>query len=232
MAKETNENELFENPEVLAQQFNKTEEFVKSNKSIFIGAVLGIFVVAIGVVLYRYFDKQKETEAQEAIYKAEYFFGLDSMELALNGSDEFKGFEEVANEFSGTKAGNLAKLYAGSIYLNNGEIDKATEILGDFDNEGFIISAKAYALAGDAYLEAGNTEEAVKFYRKATTSLPNKEFTPAYLAKLGLAQELSSDLAGAVLTYEKFVKDYPRDRQIDDIKKQLAKVKILASKKG
>lgn len=232
MAKETNENEIFENPEVLAQQFSKSEEFVKNNKSLFIGGIVAIFLVAAAVMGYRYMNAQNEKKAEEAIFKAEYFFGKDSTELALSGNDDFMGLEEVATEYSGTKAGNLAKLYAGSIYLNKGESEKAAELLSDFDNEGFLVSAKAYSLAGDAYLESGQTENAVKFYRKATESMPNKEFTPRHLQKLAQAQELSGDIAGAVLTYEKFVKEYPRDRKIEDIKKYLAKAKIQASKKS
>ena len=232
MATQNNENEIFENPDALAEQFNKTEDFLKKNKTIVLGAIAAVILASVGFVFWKKSSEEKELQAAEDLYKAEYYFGLDSLKLALEGNDEFDGFTTIASDFAGTKAGNLAKLYSGCIYLKQGDFEESSSVLSDFDTDAFLVSARAYALAGDAFLEADQADNAIKFYTKATKHEPNKEFTPGYLIKLATAQESTNDFAGALLTYESFVKEYPRDRKIDDVKKYLAKVQLLASKKS
>lgn len=233
MANENNENEFFENPDALAEQFSKSEEFVKKNKTVFLGSIAAVVLIVVGFMFWRKSSADKEEDAFRAIYRAEFFYGQDSLDLALNGDDvDVIGFKEVASEYAGTKAGNLANFYMGCIDLKKGNFESAASYFESYDNEAFLISARAYGLAGDAYMEQGKVEEATKYYQKAVKSMPNKEYTPRYLVKLGLAYELAGQYAEAKLAYEQFVKDYPKAKEINSVKRDLAKVGIMATKKG
>lgn len=229
---QNNEQEIFESPEALQARLSNTEEYVKKNKTIFIGALAAIVILIAGVWFWKDTSEKSEIEAAKAIFVAEDYFKKDSLELALNGDGLNKGFIAVANEFSGTKVGDLANFYIGVIELKKGNYDAAAKKLEEYNTGAFLVQARAYALAGDAYSELGKNEEAIKYYTKASDSEPNKEFTPVYLVKLALAYEDAKKYSDAVLTYEKIIAEYPNDNQIDDVKKYLAKVSFLADKKG
>ena len=49
-----------------------------------------------------------EIEAQTEMFVAEQYFAKDSFNLALNGDGNYPGFIEIAEDYSVTKAGNLA----------------------------------------------------------------------------------------------------------------------------
>ena len=55
-------------------------------------------------------------KAQAALFKGQEYFEADAYAQALNGdSIGFAGFVKVADEYSGTKAANLAKSLYGSL---------------------------------------------------------------------------------------------------------------------
>jgi TolA-binding protein len=86
------------------------------------------------------------------------------------------------------------------------------------------VQGRAYALTGDAYMEKNNTAEAVGFYKKAADYKPNEFFTPAYLMKLGLAQELNKDNQAAINTYDQIVTKYPNSAEAVNARKYKSKL--------
>ena len=221
--------EIFENPDALAGAIDKSQDFVKKNQTVFIGALAGLAIIIAGVVFWNKSQEDSKLEAAQAVFKAEYYLSIDSLNLAKNGGDNFQGFEEIATNFSGTPSGELAKFYLGCIALKQGNHQEAADILSDYSNDVILVSARAYALAGDAYMELGDTESAISYYNKAAKHEPNAEYTPGYLIKLATAQEASQDYAGAVLSYEKIVADFPKCTEISKVKKWLARVQIIAA---
>ena len=144
------------------------------------------------------------------MYPAEHYFKADSLSLALNGNENYAGFEEVAEDYSMSPAGNLANYYSGVAALKTGEFKLAIEHLNAFSSSDPVIQARAYCLIGDANMELEKYNEAAKFYEKAASYKSNEYFTPGYLMKLALAQEKQEDYTAAVKTYDKIIEDYPK----------------------
>ena len=92
-----------------------SEAFLLKNKNVLLGAVIAVVVIVCGFLGYKHFiSAPNEQKASEALFKGEQYFGSDEYETALNGDKQgFDGFIKIADEFSGTKAGNLANAYAG-----------------------------------------------------------------------------------------------------------------------
>jgi TolA-binding protein len=68
--------------------------------------------------------------AQENFQQATNGVASDSLyKLSLNGSEGKFGFIKIADEYSGTDAGNLANYYAGMAYLNTGKYNEAIDYL-------------------------------------------------------------------------------------------------------
>ncbi|WP_456315009.1 tetratricopeptide repeat protein [Pseudomonas shirazensis] len=178
----------------LDETASKTEDWVAKNQKIIIGLVAGIAVATIGYLAYQKFiEAPKQDEAANEMFVAQQNFqkatdgvASDSLyKLALNGSEGKFGFIKIADEYSGTDAGNLANYYAGMAYLNTGKFDEAITYLGDFKSEDLILSALAKGAIGDAYSQKNQQKEALDYYVKAAGSNKNDFTTPRFLLKAG-----------------------------------------------
>lgn len=229
MAKKDQNEEIsvLESPEALAEQISKGEEFIEKNKNVLTYVILGIAVVIGGFFFWQSQMAEKETEAQTEMYKAQFYFDADSLNKALSGDGNNYGFLDIIEDYDGTKAANLSRFYVGVIYMQQGKFDDAISYLNDFSSSDLLIQARAYALLGDAYVESNDLAQAISFYQKAANYKENEYFTPMYLMKLAQAQEANSDFDGAVASYNKIVKNFPKAQELNDAKKRLARAEGL-----
>ena len=97
--------------------------------------IVSLAVILLGGGWYAYknfVQGPKETKASDAIFKAEEYYRMDSINLALNGDGQYWGFLKVIDKYGGTKAGNLANFYAGSCYIKLNDNEKAIKFLKKF----------------------------------------------------------------------------------------------------
>jgi tetratricopeptide (TPR) repeat protein len=210
--------------------YSKTEKYIEENKnslSIIIGAVL---VVVAGYFGYKYmYVEPLEQEAQEQIWKAEQYFEQDSFRLALNGDGNYFGFLQIADNYSVTKTGNLANYYAGICYLRLGDYNNAIEYLKNFDSDDALVAPIASGAIGDAYMELGNTQEAIDFYLKAANQSKNNFTSPVYYMKAALAYETLKDYKNSADIYEILIKEFTDTKEGRMAVKYLARAKAKMS---
>jgi tetratricopeptide (TPR) repeat protein len=192
-----------------------TENWVAKNQKIIISVVSGIALVTLGYFSYqRFIVTPKEDDAANEMFVAQQNFekavegiASDSLyNLALKGSEGKFGFIQIADEYSGTDAGNLANYYAGIAYLNTGKFDKAIEYLDKFSSDDLILGALAKGAIGDAYAEKNQAEEALNYYVEATELNKNEFTTPRFLLKAGKTA-LSLGKKEEALTYFTSIKE-------------------------
>ncbi len=229
MAKDKKKDEsidVLEDPNAIV---DKANEFFSSkrNKALVFGIGGVIAAVIVAIAGYNYYITNQNQSAQEEFFQAQFYFEADSLGLALNGDGNSYGFLEIIDEFSGTKAANLANFYAGASYLRLGDFDGAIRHLSDFSSNDYLVQARAYALIGDAYMELDDFENAINYYQRAADYKPNKSFTPVYLKKLAIAQEQNGELQAASQTFGSIEKEYPQSTEIHDAKKQKARLEAL-----
>lgn len=173
---------------------SKTEDFVARNQKIIIGVVVAIALLTVGYLAYQKFvAAPKEEEAANEMFIAQQNFdkatqgvASDSLyKLSLNGSEGKFGFIKIANEYSGTDAGNLANYYAGVAYLQTGKYTEAIDYLEKFKSEDVVLNAMAKGAIGDAYSQKNQPKEALENYVKAAESDKNNYTTPRFLLKAG-----------------------------------------------
>lgn len=209
--------------------YSKTEKYIEDNKR-----SLGIIVGAILVIIGGYFAwtklyvGPKEQEAQKEMFMAEQYFEKDSLDKAINGDGNYYGFQYIVDEYGVTKSGNLAHYYLGISYLKKGEFEKAIEHLEEFEAEDQVVAPVATGALGDAHMELGKTEDAIKFYIKAAKEGNNKFVSPIFLMKAGLAYEEKNDYKNAVKVYEQIKSEYPESTEGREIEKYLARARGLA----
>jgi TolA-binding protein len=228
--KKSEQNELIENPEVIAEKLVPGEDFLKSNSKI----LAGIFAVAVvligGVLFFQYNTQQQNEKAQAEMFQAVYFFEQDSVDFALNGDGINKGFLTIIEDYPRTDAANLSHFYTGSIYLSQKKFEDALTHLEEFSSDDYLVQAKAYSLIGDANLELGKNEEAIAQYTKAARTNENKFMSPKYLAKLAVAQEEAGKVEDAIKTYTEIEEKYYESFEFAAARKHKARLEGLAAK--
>lgn len=191
-----------------------------------ISIVLGALIVLVGgFFLYKNFvSAPKERKANDAIFRAQEYFGQDSLDKALNGDGQYPGFEKIISQYSGTRAGDLAKFYAGAIYLKKGSFDKAVKYLKDFDTDAPQIKARAAKLLGDAYAEQGKGKEAIDQYKKAATTFEEDDAAASESLFLAgyLADKVLNDKNQAIELYKQVKTKYPQTQWGFEADKHLA----------
>ena len=178
----------------LDETASMTEDWVAKNQKIIIGLVAAAAIITIGYLAYQRFiaaPKQEDAAnemflAQQNFQKATDGVASDSLyKLSLNGSEGKFGFLKIADEYSGTDAGNLANYYAGIAYLNTGKYTEAIDYLKKFKSDDIVLGALAEGAIGDAYSQKNQAKEALDSYVKAANMNKNDFTTPRFLLKAG-----------------------------------------------
>ena len=178
----------------LDETASKTEDWVARNQKIIIGIVAVAALVTLSYLAYQkliFSPKQEEAAnemfvSQQNFQKATDGVASDSLyKLALNGSEGKFGFIKIADEYSGTDAGNLANYYAGMVFLNTGKFTEAIDYLSKFKSEDMVLSALAKGAIGDAYSQKNQSKEALENYLQAANTNKNDFTTPRFLLKAG-----------------------------------------------
>lgn len=177
----------------LDETASRTEDWVAKNQKLVLGVVGAIALVTIGYLLFDKFVAQpKEDKAFSEIFQAQEYFNQalantenpDSLfNLALKGGEGKLGFTGVADQYSGTKAGNLANYYAGMSYLNIKDFKNAEKYLLEFSSKDMMLNAMALGGLGDAYSETNKVDDAISYYKKAAEVNENDFTTPRFLFK-------------------------------------------------
>lgn len=206
------------------QSLNKFELFFEDHqKGIGIGFLVIIVAIALGWLIKTQYFNPLQDEAQKEIFQAQYYFEADSFNLALNGDGINSGFLKVIDEYSGTKAGQLARYYAGVCYFKLADYDNAKKLLAEFSSDDEALQTMAIGLIGDAEVELGNDDAAIAQFKKAAEK-GNKITAPIFLEKLGVMYEKQGKPDDAIAAYTK-LKDYPQSPQAQLADKLINSVK-------
>jgi tetratricopeptide (TPR) repeat protein len=206
----------------------KGQEFwEKYSKPLMYGITAVVLIIAV-VLGYKYLVQEpNEKKATEAMFQAEQYYRMDSVKLALNGDNINAGFAKIISKYGSTKAGNLAKFYAGSCYLKLGDFNNAVKYLKDFSASASQVQARAYGLLGDAYSELNKKEDAIDQYKKAGT-LSDKDdvMSPEYLFRAGYLYESMGKTKEAIEMYQMVKDKYPGSQRGVDIDKYLGRLGV------
>ena len=224
MAKNEENKDLLENPEVLAHKVEGVEHWIEDNPKIVFG-ILGILVLVVGGFFgYRYWIGSQDDLAQKEMFQAIRYFEGDSLDLAMEGDGNNLGFKQIIEDYSMTDAGNLANYYAGAACLKQGKFQLAIFYFEDFRSSDELIQARAYSLVGDANMELKKYEEAASYYDKAASYKSNKFFTPTYLMKAGLAFEKANQKDRAIKAYQRVIDEYWDSSDFQNARKYKARL--------
>ena len=210
--------------ETVGRALSSSEAFIeKYQKQILIGVGVIVLVVLAVMAVNNFYLKPRVVAAENAMYKAQELFAVDSFKVAVDGNGkDVMGFKEIASEYGMTASGNLANAYTGICYYKLGKYQDAVKYLTQYDAGDVYFKTSVIGLTGDCYAELGETGKAQDYYSKAIGQ--KNELSPVYLKKAGILFETKGQAADAEKMYLQIKNDYPKSMEAGDIDKYLARV--------
>ena len=191
-------------------------------------AGLAVVVVAVaGFFLYKSFILEpKNQKANEALFKGEQYFAMNDYDKALKGdSTGYKGFIYIAEEYSSTKAGNLARLYAGMSYAQSGNYQEAVKYLESYDEcDDEMITPAAVGVLGNCYAQLNQLDKATETLLKAAEMADNTTLSPMYLQQAGEIFESQGNTDKALNCYKEIKNKYPQSMQAVEVDKYIERL--------
>jgi len=211
----------------LDETASRSEQWILKNRNAIFAVLATVVVVILGYLAYqKYVQAPKEKEAaNELAFPKAYFedamtnsVAADSLfTLSLKGADGKYGFIDVASEYSGTNAGNLANYYAGISYLKLKNYQEAIEYLEKFSSNDELLGPVAKGAIGDAFADINQLDDALDYYLKAANLKNNNFSTPLFLFKAGNTAMSLEKYSKALEVFNRIKMDYPTSEEAKNI---------------
>ncbi len=224
----------------LDETASRSEQWVERNQKIIFGGLIAVVVVILGYLAYNNFviEPNEIEAADELAYPKKHFEQAqtntavaDSLyALSLNGSDGKYGLIDIADNYSSTKAGNLAKYMAGIAYLKTGDYQNAIDYLSNFSSDDEMLGALALGNIGDAFSEINQPEDALKYYLDAANVKDNNFTSPLYLFKAGKVAMSLNKYSEAETYFTKIKEQYSTSDQARMINIYIQRAQIAQNK--
>lgn len=209
------------------QHIKSSEALIDKYKKPVMAGLAVVVVAVAGFFLYKSFILEpKNQKANEALFKGEQYFAMNDYDKALKGdSTGYKGFLYIAEEYSSTKAGNLARLYAGMSYAQSGNYQEAVKYLESYDEcDDEMITPAAVGVLGNCYAQLNQLDKATETLLKAAEMADNTTLSPMYLQQAGEIFESQGNTDKALNCYKEIKNKYPQSMQAVEIDKYIERL--------
>lgn len=212
-----------QDPLDMEEALSSSEAFLIQNKGKILGTIAAVVILIAGFIGYQHFiSEPKEIKASEALFRGEQYFRAENYDAALNGDSlGYKGFLKVANEFSGTKAANLANAYAGISYAKLGKYEEAVKLLDSFSADDLLVAPAIMGTIGNCYAEMGQLDKAAALLMKAADKADSQALSPIYLIQAGQLFEKLDKNSEAIKAYTLVKEKYYQSFQAMDVDKYI-----------
>ncbi len=219
MSKRLSKEELETDP--LIENYNRLMGYYLDNKSTIISAGIAVIILIGGIVGYNFYSSAQETKAQQRLSVAENYYNRAEYENALYG-DEFEltyGFDQIAEEFPRTNAGNIANYYAAVSSFELGDIENALAFMNEFDVPEGILGVGPLSFHAKLYLANGNYEAAAEKFVQAANWNENNVTTPSNLYEAAQAYYEAGNYERANELVTTVIEEYPQSSKVIEAQK-------------
>lgn len=220
-------------PQSLDEMLGGKDSFIVKYKNHLMIGTAALVVFIIGILAYfQLYSNPRNEAANNAIYPCQNLFAQTEWEKALNGdSTGCVGFLKVADQYSGTKAGNLANAYSAVCYYNLGKYDDAIKYAEKYDAaDDNSVSPAVIGAMGNLYVFKNNNDKALELLDKAAKTANDQSLTPVYLLQEGEIYEKMGQNDKALKCYQQIKDNYKTSPLYQQIDKYIERINVLNQK--
>ncbi|HKK61705.1 MAG TPA: tetratricopeptide repeat protein [Bacteroidales bacterium] len=201
--------------DILIEYSSRFMYYYENNKATVIGGAIGLVLVAGLIIGYFVYSGQQEQEAQNLLGIAEEQLMQGDYQTALYGNEQdfTLGFEQIANNYPNTNAGNLATYYAAVSDFELGNYESALQRMQNFDVPDGIMGVAPLSLHAIILSELDRYEEAAEKYIDAADWNENPSTTPYNLMEAAIAFNEAGNTDRAITVVDRVLEEYPNSRQ-------------------
>lgn len=216
--------------DVLIEYSSRFLHFYRNNKGVVIGTGIGLLLSIALVIGYVVWSIEQEDEAQILLGQAEEYFMMGELQLALEGNDEpFEpGFIQIADNYSRTRAGNLATYYAAVVHFELGEYGEALSYMERFSLPEGVMGVTPVSFHASILSELNRYEEAGEKFLEAAEWTENESMTPYNLIEAAISFEAAGARDRAVTVLNRIIQEYPNSPQVSEAER--FKGRLMASR--
>lgn len=211
----------------MGEVISNAEFFIEKNQKKLIVVIIAVLVIVLAFFGLRKMSQNRNEKANAEMFAAEQWFAQDDFKTALDGNAQHAGFVEIAKHYAHTKSGQRAKYCAGICCLRLGKYNDAINYLKSYKGKDTFTKVEAVICQGDAELELGHNDAAIKHYEKAVSMEDNFVTTPAALFKAGMVYVMENNGKKAEECFQKIKTNYPESTEYTTIDKYIAVAQTL-----
>jgi tetratricopeptide (TPR) repeat protein len=194
---------------------------LSKNKNLILAGLVAVVLLIGGIIWYGSYKDELALEAENAAANTFRMFDQDSMRLVLQDDAGRPSVVTLADKYSGTPTGKIARYMAGVAYLDQGNFAKAIEYLDGFSTGDDMITAAAAAALAAAYEGTGDFAKAGREYERAAETNANSQTSPFFLLEAGRCYEQANDNDQALKVYKRLHKQYPTSGENQEAEKHI-----------
>jgi tetratricopeptide (TPR) repeat protein len=215
----------------LEGRWNRLEDYFEEHKKMVTTVSVIVVLLVAGFVTFKFwYLPSQEQDAELAMSRAQNYFAADSINRAVKGDGTNLGFQDIADQYGLTPAGQLANYYLGLCYYQKKDYQKAIDNLEKFDAHDVLVSANAAGVEGDAEMQLNNIDKAIEYYMEAVKRSDNDYTAPLYMKDAAQAYEVKGDYTNALNLYQTIKTQYSTYAEANDIDKYIARAQAKTGK--
>lgn len=210
--------------DLLVEYSSRMMHFYYQNKAAVIGGILGVLIATGLIIGYFISTANQGEEAQNLLANAEEFYRQGDLESALYGNDATltPGFEQIADNYGRTSAGNLAHYYAAVIEYEMNNYESALHHIEQFEPPEGVLGVGPISFHGVILTELGGYEQAATTFIRAANWNENSSTTPYNLMEAAIAYEAAGMVDDAVVQLDLILSDYPNSERSGEARRMRA----------
>jgi tetratricopeptide (TPR) repeat protein len=224
----TNKNDTLTNAQ---EKWSRFENYAIEHQKTMSALAIAVILLVAGFVTFKYwYIPSQEQDAETAMSRAQNYFAADSVNKAIKGDGANLGFQDIADQYGWTPAGQLANYYLGLCYYQKKDYQQAIDNLEKFNAHDVLVSANSSGVEGDAEMQLNNTDKAIEYYLEAVKKSDNDYTAPMYLKKVAQDYEIKGDYTNALNIYQTIKTQYYTYAEATDIDKYIARAEAKTAK--
>lgn len=208
--------------------YSKTLDYFEVYKNqVFIGAAAIVIVIAAIIYLNNQ-AAATEVEASAALAQASKMYQSGNYQAVIQGNAgaNSQSLASVAAKYSGSEAGEIARIYLANSYFYTGDYDNALEYYEDYSGSNKLYKAASLAGIASCYEAKGEHEKAANYFRDAAFTYEYNSLNSQYLLNAAVNYIKVEEFEEAKALLERLKENYTSSVEAQEADRYLAEIEL------